>query len=209
MGVVAVAALLAGAALWAGGTLRGASAVVAPGEPTRGPDQTAATALASAVREVATSRAQPAGTDRIASAEGASDIVDDPAAPQRDPESLLRALGERRATLLVSRDPRGLAGVDHHGSASWQADARLLTALERNGQRYAGLGVAQVQARTLSFAGDRAVVRARVGLTAYQVIDSAGHAQPRAADPGQDLDVTLVRTPQGWRIESISAPTAT
>lgn len=201
-------ALVAGGAFLVVRPLDGASDAVAT-EPAAAPLPTEAGGRRSGVREGTSRPAPPSGGTRPSKAAGVSDLLADPRAPQRDPEALMRALAERRAAVLVARDPQGLADVHHRGSASWAADAQLLVTLERNHLRYRHLGVAQVEARTISFVEGRAVVRTRVGLTAYEVLDAAGLAEPRPASRGQDLDVTVVRTASGWRIDSVSEPTAT
>jgi serine/threonine-protein kinase len=125
------------------------------------------------------------------------------------PAQLMRALAERRAELLVLGDSAALGRVYRRGSPAWASDAALLGELRRSGQRYAGLGVAAVQAETVSVSADRAVVRARVGLTAYEVVDASGERARQPAVEGEVLDFSLVRTPQGWRIEAISVPATT
>ena len=71
------------------------------------------------------------------------------------------------------------------------------------------IGVASVTALPVSVHGSKAVIRGRVDLTAYLVVDSSGVQTARPAVTGQELDFSLVRTPEGWRIESISEPAST
>jgi hypothetical protein len=118
-------------------------------------------------------------------------------------------LAERRADLLVRGDLDALRGVHCDRSPSWAADAAVLADLEGRGLHYAGLGVASVTAQPVSVNAGRAVVRGRVDLTAYVVVDSSGGRTARPAVTGQELDFSLVRTPEGWRIESVSEPAST
>ncbi len=137
------------------------------------------------------------------------DVLGDPLAPRTSPGALLHVLAERRADLLVRRDRAALTGVHVARSESWAADERLLAELERGGQRYSGLGVAAVTAQPVSGDQTTAVIRGRVDLTAYVVLDGSGRSSERPAATGQELDFSLVRTPAGWRIESISASATT
>lgn len=141
--------------------------------------------------------------------ETSRDVLADPLAPRTSPEELLRCLAERRAGLLVRRDRGALRGVHDEGSPSWAADAAVLADLERRGLHYARLGVAAVTAQPISVDAEKAVIRGRVGLTAYVVVDSSGGRSAQPAATGQELDFSLVRTPQGWRIESVSEPAST
>lgn len=160
-----------------------------------------ASASAGAVPSVA-GRGEPSASARV-------DVTVDPFGPRRVPAELMRALAERRAEVLVRGDATALGRVHRPGSPSWAADAALLSELRSTGQRYAGLGVAAVVAEAVSLSGDRAVVRARVGLTAYEVLDASGNRIRRPAVRGEVLDFTLVRTSQGWRVDAISASRAT
>lgn len=136
-------------------------------------------------------------------------VLTDALAPRTSPDALLRILAERRTTLLVRRDPAALGGVHLGRSPAWAADAAVLAELERRGQRYDGLGVAAVRAESISATPDRAVIRGRVDLTAYVVVEASGERSARPATAGQQLDFVLVRTKDGWRIEAVSEPAAT
>jgi serine/threonine-protein kinase len=137
------------------------------------------------------------------------DVLVDPLSPRNSPEVLLRVLAERRADLLVRRDHDALRGVHHDRSPSWAADESVLADLEERGLHYEGLGVAAVTALPVSVHAAKAVIRGRVDLTAYVVVDSSGAQTARPAAPGQELDFSLVQTAEGWRIESVSEPAST
>jgi hypothetical protein len=163
-------------------------------------------------------RATPAGQGRSvptpvpASGTGtgtAVDVTGDPAAPRARPAELMRVLAERRALLLLGRDVASLEQVHVRSSPSWQADAGLLDTLRKGGQRYEGLRVAGVQARHVSASTSKAVIRARVDLSAYTVVDEYGGRTPRAAVTGELLDFALMRTGSGWRVEAITVPAST
>lgn len=149
-------------------------------------------------------------TTATAAATPADDgLIDEPEAPRERPADLVRLLAVRRTALLVARDARALDTVHLRSSPSWRADAGLLEALRRSGQRYDGLGVAGVQARHISGSTAGAVIRARVDLRAYDVVDQLGQRTRRPAVTGDLLDFALVWTAQGWRIDSITVPAAT
>jgi hypothetical protein len=150
-----------------------------------------------------------AATPSAAAPDAPRDVLADPLSPRTSPEALLRVLAERRADLLVRGDRDALRGVHRDRSPSWAADAAVLADLEGRGLHYAGLGVAAVTAQPVSAHAGKAVVRGRVDLTAYVVVDSSGGRTQRPAVTGQELDFSLVRTPEGWRIESVSEPAST
>jgi hypothetical protein len=110
---------------------------------------------------------------------------------------------------LVDRDAASLAAVHRTNSPSWRADAALIAELRSDGQRYANLRMTVVEAQLVSQSDTAAVVRARVAVAAYNVMDARGAAASRDAEQGDSLDFHLVRTEAGWRIESVSSPRPT
>lgn len=201
--VVALLGSLGGWVSWQGGVGGSADGVPAAASPSGSP-------------EVRNTRPTPVGPVRSASARAAAsgtgtavDVTRDPDAPRTRPVELMRVLAERRALLLVGRDATRLETVHVRSSPSWQADAGLLGTLRRGGHRYDGLRVAGVQARHISASSTKAVIRARVDLTAYDVVDEVGVRTPRPAVSGEHFDFTLVRTVAGWRVESITVPAST
>lgn len=137
------------------------------------------------------------------------EVTTDPEAPRTRPADLLRALAERRLSLLVRRDPGALGSVHRAGSSSWRADAAVLAELERGGHRYDGLAVGALQAEPVTVDGDHAVLRGRIDLTAYTVVEASGRRTLRPATDGEVLDFSLSRTAQGWRLEEVNEPAST
>jgi serine/threonine-protein kinase len=123
--------------------------------------------------------------------------------------ALLQDLTDRRVAALVDRDAASLAAVHRTNSPSWRADAALIAELRSDGQRYANLRMTVVEAQLVSQSDTAAVVRARVAVAAYNVMDARGAAASRDAEQGDSLDFHLVRTEAGWRIESVSSPRPT
>lgn len=120
--------------------------------------------------------------------------------------ALLQDLTDRRVLALVDRRTAALDAVHRPNSPSWQADAKVIEALQRGQQRYQGLRMTVREAEYLSRSGSAAVVRARIAIGAYAVIDGAGRAIPKSAEDGERLDFHLVRAGASWLIESISDP---
>jgi serine/threonine-protein kinase len=123
--------------------------------------------------------------------------------------ALLQDLTDRRVAALVERDRASLAAVHRTDSPSWRADAALIADLTSDDQRYANLRMTVVEAQLISQSDAAAVVRARVAVAAYSVMDARGAAVPHDAEQGDRLDFHLVRTEAGWRIESVSSPRPT
>lgn len=216
--VLMLLAALTGWLTWGGGSAEPVGAVSGPRLTPVVPTSSVSAPLTSA--GASTGSVRPSGMasgpvpGRAASAQAVAtraggDVTNDPEAARTRAQSLMTALADRRAALLVRRDSLGLGEVHVRDSPSWRADAALLDTLTRGGQRYDGLGVAAVEAEPLSASADRAVLRARVDLTAYEVVDERGGRTARPAVTGQVLDFALVRTAAGWRVESITVPAST
>lgn len=151
----------------------------------------------------------PSGSPSRSPSASPEALLGSASAPARRPEDLLQALSDRRAVVLVSRDPTGLAAVDAPGSPSEAADRALVSELVRSGLRWRQLRLQVAEATYVGGSSTRAVLRARVDWTAYVVVESDGSARTRPADAGERLDFTVVRGGQGWRLRSVSAPPAT
>ncbi len=126
-------------------------------------------------------------------------------APRTFPHEVIQALSDRRAAALVARDPARLSHVDEPSSPAWAVDAALIAQLRTEGVRWEGLALEVAQAGSVSATSTRAVVRARVDWTAYDVV-GPGRRLGQPAATGEVLDFTLQRGAQGWRIAAISAP---
>lgn len=143
---------------------------------------------------------------------GASPSVPAPpasASSEQDARALLQDLTDRRVAALVERNAGSLAAVHRAESPSWRADTALIAALTKTHQRYSGLRMTVAGAEFMSRSASSAVVRARVAVASYEVVDDAGAAVSKGGEQGEPLDFHLARTGAGWRIESISSPRAT
>lgn len=136
-------------------------------------------------------------------------LLRDPASASSRPEDVLQALSDRRSTALGSRDAAALAAVHAPGSPSLVSDQQLVGALVKADTRWEGLRLEVAEARFVSGSPTKAVLRARVDWTAYVVVVGGRTRTGRPADKGRELDFTLERGAQGWRISGISAAPAT
>lgn len=166
-----------------------------------------------------TSPASPRATGPRITTTAASEGV--PAQPTRPPDprsnrkapttatmALVTALARDRAQALSTQDDRLLAQVHRAKSPSWTADDELIASLRRQGLRWEMLRSSVASARLVEQRGTRAVVRARVGWAAYDVVTASGTRTHRPADASAPLDLTLVWLPEGWRLEAVSDPRA-
>ena len=133
----------------------------------------------------------------------------DVAAPEDRAAQLLQWLSDRRARALMDRDVGGLAGVHREGSASHASDVQLVETLLASGDRYADLRLSVATATWVRGDRERATVRARVGWSAYTVVNRSGARRVRPAASGDILDFGLRRGPDGWRIEHVSVAGST
>jgi serine/threonine-protein kinase len=143
-------------------------------------------------------------------------LLRSPTAPADHAVELLQVLGDARTRAIVARDVAALSAVHRTGGPSWASDRQVVEALRAAGTRWEGLRLEVAGATYVPASGTTtaaaitattattALVRARVGWTAYTVVTDAGARAARAAQEGDLLDFHLVRGAQGWRIESIS-----
>lgn len=161
---------------------------------------TATTAKATAVK--ATGTAPPGGSAKPI------DPLTDRASPRGSPTRLVLTLSQRRAEALMRRDVSMLETVHRLASPSFRADDAIVTALERDQLRWGALRPTVARAQVVSADANRAVVRARVDWAAYDVVMPDGTRQTQAAARGRTLDFAVVWLPRGWRLESLSEPSA-
>lgn len=126
-----------------------------------------------------------------------------------DARSILQDLTERRVAALLARERGGLTAVHLAESPSWRADAGVIDELTSAHERYSGLRMTVVEATFVARSTSAAVVRARVAVDRYAVVDEQGGSVSRDAESGEPLDFHLVHAGGGWRIESISDPRPT
>ncbi|WP_343993416.1 serine/threonine-protein kinase [Terrabacter terrae] len=151
----------------------------------------------------------PGDPPAAASGAGADALLRDPTSPSNRPEDVLQVLSDRRASALTARDAGTLRAVHAPGSASLASDHELVGALVEADTRWQGLRLEVAEARFVSGSPTVAVLRARIDWTAYVVVRSGHTRTKEPADMGRELDFTLVRGRQGWRISAISAAPAT
>ncbi|MEO6791034.1 MAG: serine/threonine-protein kinase [Ornithinibacter sp.] len=136
-----------------------------------------------------------------------SDAVGDPRldadAPTTRPSDLIAALADARADAWRSGSPLLLREVDAPESTAWVRDMAAVTELKRSGIRYTDLRHDVAEARMISAAKDRAVVRARIDTSAY-LVASRTSRESRPASFGVPVLISLVRTEEGWRVSDIS-----
>ena len=135
----------------------------------------------------------------------AADVLLRSDAPRTTAREVIQALSDRRAAAFVARDPTRLAQIDQQASPAWAADADTIERLRSDGVRWEGLALEVAHATPVSVTGTHAVIRARVDWTAYVVVGS-GHRVEQPAETGTELDFTVERGPQGWRLVAVSAP---
>ena len=136
------------------------------------------------------------------------DVRVDRQAPTKSAKALVAALSKTRAEALTQRSRAELAQVHRTQSPSWVADQQVIDALSAQHVRWESLRPSVGAARLIEATGSHAVVRATVGWAPYEVVTADGARQQRSAEPGRTLDFSLVWLPQGWRLESLSEPTA-
>jgi len=125
-------------------------------------------------------------------------------APTDRPHVLLEALAEARAAAWRAGDPRLLRSAEAPGSTLLARDTTAVEGLARAGLRYAGLRYTVEGVATVSHVGASAVLRARLGTGAYDVVGS-GTRTPRAASAGEQVLVDLRWAHDGWRLTGIRA----
>jgi hypothetical protein len=121
---------------------------------------------------------------------------------------LVQELADARARALTEASADALHRVDVAPGAALSADRRAIEELLRTGHRYSGLGFTVEQAAWVRVGAEAATVRATVTTTAYQVLGGDGAARvggAEAATTAPPVELDLVWTPQGWRVNQIRA----
>ncbi|MEW1953245.1 serine/threonine-protein kinase [Terrabacter sp. NPDC080008] len=211
-----VAVPLLGVAGWAfaaaqagGHPVAGVTTVPVPVTSAASPTADKAAETGAPAGAVAPSKSVPTAPAAAAASAGADALLRDPVSPSRRPEDLLQTLSDRRASALTARDARALEAVHAPGSASLASDRELVEALVKADTGWERLGLEVAEARFVSGSPTAAVLRARVDWTAYVVVTGGQTRRAEPADTGRELDFTLARGDQGWRLASISAAPAT
>jgi hypothetical protein len=126
----------------------------------------------------------------------------DPRAPAERADRLLGVLADARARAYREADPGHLAGAAMPDGALWVRDRAAVQQLVAAGLRYEGLRYVVADVTTVQVGERDAVLRARVGTSAYRVAGT-GPAVERPADPGAVVLVDLTRSADGWRVVDI------
>jgi hypothetical protein len=117
----------------------------------------------------------------------------------------MRELSIERARVMNSADPDQLRALDVPGSPAWTADAALLEAVRRSGQRFAGVAFTVRTARTLSSGTVTASVAATIDTAAYTVEGPAGSRARRPGEAGEEMRFDLRWSRGVWLVERVSA----
>ena len=164
----------------------------------RGDDERRAPAAAPAAASPGT---PPDGTGAVGPT--GLDPVGTPASAA-DWRPLLEELYARRARSFATAAPDLLGDVYSPGSPQLAADAEHARALAAAGQQLRGFSPAVVAVTGASVRGDRAVLDLVDRWPDYEVVPSGGGpaVQRPPGRPETAVRMVLLRTPEGWRIES-------
>ena len=140
----------------------------------------------------------------------------------RDPVAALQRLADVRATALMAADPVVLASAEPTGSSAYENDARTVTRLREQGQRYAELAFTVRSAEVVNVGPTTVVLRAVVDRSAYLVVGAGGAgagavgtgatatggggSQSIGPGPGVPLRYTLSATDGAWRLTEVGPP---
>lgn len=181
---VAVTALVVGVAIWVGAAVMGS----------RHSAQAPAPAL---------QIGQPTFSARSAAGPTAQP---DPAGPA-EWAAVVQSLYRRRADAFTQGSAALLGQVYSQSSPQLQADRVALDALTSAGDVLRGFGPSTVRVTAVDTSGDRTELHLVDGWSAYEVVDRAapnGRAVGSGPARGEaPVLVVLIRTPEGWRIESV------
>ncbi|MDT3440937.1 protein kinase domain-containing protein [Pseudofrankia sp. BMG5.37] len=113
----------------------------------------------------------------------------------------LADLDAARGRAFERVDESALADVYEVGSAVYAADLALLRQVASGGGHVPDLSYHFLDVQIREQIQDRVVLRVTYQLNAYEILDASGNVlvhQDQAAP--EHVDITLVRTPAGWRI---------
>ncbi|SSC21795.1 Serine/threonine protein kinase [Klenkia terrae] len=192
--VLAVVAVLLGA-VWLG----------ARWGSTDAPVPAASTAAALGTTAGATTTAPPTAPPPAPAVPPGQEVSADSTAVPADTGAWAVLLGElyaRRAAAFTEGRADGLDGVFAPGSALAATDRTRLTELQVAGEQLQGFApqVVAVTAATPDDAGVRLELSEEI--PAYAVVAGTGERTEVPGQPGRPVAMTLLRTPQGWRIDT-------
>jgi hypothetical protein len=118
--------------------------------------------------------------------------------------TVLDHLDAARAEAFRTADVAALAAVYAPGSSLLPADRAAIERLRAHGWSASGVRHTVARLAVSSSTGTAATLRVTDRLASYDVVDSAGRVVQRTA-PRADAAfvVTVVRTPQGWRLQQV------
>jgi hypothetical protein len=173
----------------------------------RGGASLAATASAAPTGATGTGRAA-VGNAPAANAPTGTGLADRQEAPGTPAawQLLVEELYGRRARCFGAGTPELLGGVYAPGSPLRAADEAHVRALAAAGETLRGFAPAVVEVTGVSVTGERALLDLVDRRPEYEVV-TAGSAEGPAlrtepGRPGTAVRMALLRTPEGWRIES-------
>ncbi|MEV7396035.1 hypothetical protein [Aeromicrobium sp. NPDC092404] len=112
----------------------------------------------------------------------------------------LGELDEVRAEAFATSEAGLLDRVYVRGSRSLQADAMTIADYRRRGGRVVGADLRVISCRVLAASGSRARLDVVDRLGPARVVWSDGAVTDLPRDRSSRREITLVRTPEGWRI---------
>ena len=123
-----------------------------------------------------------------------------------DVRAAVRVAHEQGVALLARGGGTSLAGqtVAEALVLDFSKHFTGLLELKRSGIRYTDLQYDVARVSVVFSAGDKAVVRARIGTSAYVVV-SLKSREARPATTGAPVLLSLVRTRAGWRVSDVRA----
>lgn len=121
-----------------------------------------------------------------------------------DPQTVLAGLAQARAEALMSGDAAKLTAVHAPQSPILDYDVALLANIKAAGQRFTDLAYHVRHAEWISGDDNKAVVLAVVDRGVYRLVGPGSTVSTVPAEEGRPYTYTLVRTPDGWRISTIT-----
>lgn len=126
--------------------------------------------------------------------------------PEPDLVALVTGLAQARARALAAGSVTALGQVDVPGSPAMSADVAVVQRLTAAGLSLRGLVVTVGEVRLLQAGTPAMRVGAEVTASAHRQVDRQGRLVAAvAAAPPLQIELTLQRTPAGWRVHTAEA----
>ena len=125
-------------------------------------------------------------------------------APEDEWATRLGQLDEVRAEAFATIDPGALEGVYVRGSRALRSDAAAIADYRKRGGRVVGADLRVISCRVLAATSSRARLEVVDRLGPARIVWTDGSATDLPRDEPSRRVITLVRTPEGWRIAGAS-----